>query len=140
MDKDKLDRITALITDIKELDSKITDIQSCAEIVAGCTIDAEIDLKVKNLDKKPKIESEVVYDQPVWSGFQGLIESLKKNPPILNPWGVKSTDMPRKEYDISLCYSLDNVAILKILGIILQEIQDEKVFKIKRLKELGVNI
>lgn len=140
MDKKQLIKCNEALRKIEKLDSEIINIEKIAMLVSGGKIESSFELKINDLSRKER-QQEVLFDED---------ESLKTDcmsygmpfPWILLHTGssCRQKTQKSKEFDFTLNPALPEASILRILGVLLAELQQERNILVNELQKHNIEI
>ena len=143
MDVKNLKKSSKALCRIEELDSEINKIEKVALVASNGKFESSFELKINDLSKK-EINQKSIFDEDgslkTNDEPSGFIASLSK----LYGWPVYSaqTDFrnEKKQFDLVLNPSLSESSILRILAVLLNELQEERRQLLNQLEKMGVKV
>jgi hypothetical protein len=141
MDKKQLIKCNKALRKIEKLDSEIINIEKITMLVSNGEFESSFELKIRDLSRKDRKQQESLFDGDGSLNFDntpyGLLASLSKL------YGCSSYQLQAKKeekFDFTLKPTLSESSILRILGILLAELQYERESLLNELQRHGIKI
>ncbi|NDV63974.1 hypothetical protein [Bacteroides sp. 224] len=140
MDVKNLKKSSKLLRRIENIDSEITEIEKVALVISSGKFESSFELKINDLLNE-EVNQKSILDED-GSLKTGSISFEIQNPlAILYGWPTNKTkNKVEKQFDYILKPSLSEASILRILGILLTELMEERNRLLEKLKKNGVTI
>jgi hypothetical protein len=143
MDKKQLIKCNKALRQVEQLDSEIINIEKIAMLVSDGKFESSFELKIRDLSRKDKEKQESLFDKDrsLKSGNIPYEISLPLSFFCMGlPYQQKTQEQEGKKFDFILNPALSESLILRILGLMLTELQQERETLLNELQKHGIKV